>query len=132
MRLLAHGIDLVETARIAAVLSDHPQRFLTRCFTPQEAADAETHQQPSRRHEFLAGRFAVKEAVLKALGTGLSGGVSWTDIETTRHPSGAPELRLTGSAAARAKELDIVDWKVSISHAGGTVIASVIALGQIE
>lgn len=126
MRIISHGIDIVETARIAAVLADHPQRFLERCFTPIEATEAGTGP---RRTEFLAGRFAVKEGVLKALGTGLSGGVSWTDIETLRDPSGAPRLSLKGSAAARAAELGIQQWQASISHAGGIAVASVIAMG---
>jgi len=125
MRIVSHGIDLVETARIAAVLADHPQRFLDRCFTPLEVGEAGTGP---RRNEHLAGRFAVKEGVLKALGTGLSGGVSWTDIEVSRQPSGAPSVRLQGSAAARAAELGIDQWMVSISHTAGIAVASVIAI----
>ncbi len=127
MRIISHGIDLVEVARVAAVLGDHPRRFLDRCFTAREAEEA---GDGPRRVEYLAGRFAVKEGVLKALGTGLSGGVSWTDIETVREASGAPRLTLAGSAAARAAELGITGWRVSISHAGGIAVASVIAMGE--
>lgn len=129
MRIVSHGIDIVEVRRIAALLSGHPERFLERCFTAAEAAAASESTAQPRRDEFLAGRFAAKEGVLKALGTGLSGGVKWTDIEVARSVSGAPELRLTGSARARASELGITGWLVSISHAGGVAIASVIALG---
>lgn len=141
MRIVSHGIDIVEVRRIEAVLSGHPERFLERCFTALEAAQADevgpagspgsgsAGPASGRRLEYLAGRFAAKEGVLKALGTGLSGGVKWTDIEVARSASGAPELRLSGSARARAEELGIRGWLVSISHAAGVAIASVIATG---
>ncbi|MFM9956562.1 MAG: holo-ACP synthase [Phycisphaerales bacterium] len=147
MRIVSHGIDIVEVQRIGAVLSNHPERFLERCFTALEVAQADDAGPPARvgggapgvvegeaqfsvrRLEYLAGRFAAKEGVLKALGTGLSGGVKWTDIEVARSPSGAPDLRLSGSARARAEELGIAGWLVSISHAAGVAIASVIATG---
>lgn len=115
MPLIAHGIDLVDIARIARLLAEHEGRFRARCYTARELALADDAG-PARRAEFLAGRFAAKEAVLKALGTGLSGGVAWTDIEIDREPSGAPLLRLTGAAAARAAELGIARWLISISH----------------
>lgn len=128
MTPIAHGIDLVEIDRIAGMLTEHPQRFVERCFTAgeQRAADGGT-----RRAEYFAGRFAAKEAILKALGTGLSGGVSWTDLEVARDPGGAPVIHLFGAAAARAAELGITRWLVSISHTRGSAVASVIALGSV-
>ena len=76
MNIKGHGVDIVETARIRRMLGDHPERFLKRVFTADERAYAESR--PKRTDEHLAGRFASKEAVLKVLGTGWSGGIAWT------------------------------------------------------
>src|SRR2546429_96084 len=79
MPILGHGIDIVETRRIADLLENHGERFLERCFT---TAEREYCYRNNKRHiEHLAGRFAAKEAVLKVLGTGWRGGIAWTDIE---------------------------------------------------
>lgn len=130
MPISAHGIDLVEVARVQRVLSDHPERFLERCFTAREVADADASG-PARRGEVLAGRFAAKEAVFKALGTGLSGGMSWTDVEVVRRESGQPEVRLSGRAARRAEELGISSWVVSISHTGGAPAGLALAVASV-
>ena len=114
MAIIGHGIDIVETARIARMLEEHGQRFLDRCFTPEEQRYASGNRK--RYHEHLAGRFAAKEAVLKVLGTGWSGKVSWTDIEIVRESSGQPTVRLEGECARIAGLLGIVRWHVSISH----------------
>lgn len=127
MRTLAHGIDMVEVARIRAMLERHDQRFLERVFTKDEAAYAADHQ---RRPEHLAARFAAKEAALKALGTGWSSGVAWTEVEVCREPSGKPTLRLTGRAAVIAAEQGITQWLISITHTEQHAMASVIALGE--
>jgi len=127
MRIVGHGIDLVEIARIERLLTDHPDRFPARCFTPAELALAGDDK---GRAEHLAGRFAAKEAILKALGTGLSQGIEWTDIEVARADSGAPEVRLRGHALAIADRLGIRSWFVSISHAGALAMASAIAVGE--
>lgn len=124
MNAHAHGIDLVEVARIERMLSDHGDRFLERVFTLHERGDCDTT--PSRRAERLAARFAVKEAALKALGTGWRSGIAWTDVETRLEPSGAPVLRLHGRARELAEEQGLGRWLVSISHAGGLATASVI------
>ena len=121
----AHGIDLVEVARIERMIADHGERFLERVFTGHERGDCEAT--PARRAERLAARFAVKEAALKALGTGWRSGIAWTDVETRLEPSGAPVLRLHGRARELAQEQGLVRWIVSISHAGGLATASVIA-----
>lgn len=127
MPVLGHGIDLTETARIAALLGDHPQRFLERCFTEREVSDAGTGP---RQVEHLAARFAAKEAALKALGTGWAQGVGWTDIAVHRAESGRPELMVTGRAAAIAAERGIVRWHVSLTHTRQHAVASVIAEGD--
>ena len=120
----AHGIDLVEVSRIERMLADHGDRFLERVFTAHERGDCDAT--PARRAERLAARFAVKEAALKALGTGWRSGIAWTDVETRLEPSGAPVLRLHGRAREIAAEQGLVRWMVSISHAGGLATASVI------
>jgi holo-[acyl-carrier protein] synthase len=125
-RILGHGVDLVEIARIAALAERHGERFLQRCFCPEELALAEGRK---RQFEHLAGRFAAKEAILKALGTGWRGGIAWTDMNLRREPSGAPRLELTGETAAIAEKLGIHRWLVSMSHTETHAIASAIAVG---
>ena len=88
MHIVGHGIDLVEVSRIAELLERHGERFLERCFTAAERGYSDASVK--RREEHLAARFAAKEAVLKALGTGWRDGIAWTDIEVVRRPSGQP------------------------------------------
>lgn len=123
---IAHGVDLVEVARIERVLAEHAERFLERVFTAAEREYAAKSR--LRQAEHLAGRFAVKEAVLKALGTGWSGGIAWTDIEVVRTAAGAPGVLLSGEAGEVAKRLGITGWLVSISHTDVTAMGSVIGL----
>jgi holo-[acyl-carrier protein] synthase len=127
MRILGHGIDLVEVSRIAEMLERHPERFIERVFTKAEAAHGEGHK---RRTEHLAARFAAKEAVLKALGTGWSSGVAWTDIEVVRLPTGQPTIKLSGRAAEIALQQGVSDWRISITHTDSQAMASVIAIGS--
>ncbi len=127
MRIIGHGIDIVEVARIGAMLQAHGQRFVTRCFTEAESGYAESARR--RRAEHYAARFACKEAVLKALGTGWRDGISWRDIEVRRGPSGQPNVVLTGRCAQIADELGIEHWHVSLSHTDTIATASVIGSG---
>ena len=124
---IGHGIDLVETSRIAGMVEEHGQRFLDRCFTPAEQAYCMKSQK--RCVEHLAGRFAAKEAVLKVLGTGWRGGIAWTDIEVIKEESGQPLIRLTGECARIASERGITRWMISISHIETHATASAIGLG---
>jgi holo-[acyl-carrier protein] synthase len=123
-RILGHGIDLVEVARIAEMVREHGDRFLDRCFSPAERAHAGTGP---RRDEHLAARFAAKEAVLKALGTGWARGIGWTDIEVVCEPSGRPTLVLTGRAEEIAAEAGVRVWHLSLTHTAQHAIASAIA-----
>ena len=125
MRSLSHGVDLVEVSRIRDMLDRHADRFLERVFTKDEAAYAADHQ---RRPEHLAARFAAKEAVLKALGTGWRTGIAWTDVEVVA-TAAAPEVRLHNEAARVAASRGITRWSLSISHAAGLAMASAIATG---
>ncbi len=124
---LGHGIDLVPVPRIAEMVARHGDRFLQRVFTRAERDYADAN--PRRRTEHLAARFAAKEAVLKALGTGWRDGIAWTDVEVIREPSGMPSVRLHGRAATIAAELGVTGWMLSLTHAGEHAAASAIAWG---
>ncbi len=124
MPIIGTGVDIVETARIADLLGNHPERFLERCFTKGEQEDSKSNK---RQNEHLAARFAAKEAALKALGTGWSQGIGWTDIEVVKEPSGKPYLKITGRAAEIADELGITKWHLSLSHISTHAIAMAIA-----
>ena len=123
---MGHGVDLVEIERIERMLEDHGDHFLQRCFVASEIAYADVA--PALRGERIAARFAAKEAVLKALGTGLRDGIDWKDITITRNDLGAPGVVLGGRAAEIAAERGISGWRISLSHAGGFAMASVLAL----
>ena len=127
MRIIGHGIDIVETARIARMIEEHGQRFLDRCFTTAEQEYADNR---ARQVEHLAGRFAAKEAILKALATGWRDGIAWTDAEVAKEPSGRPTVQLHGKCAEVAAQLGITDWSISISHIESHATASAIATGQ--
>lgn len=126
MHTIAHGVDIVENARFASLLDRHPERARRRLFTEAELAYAWGKK---REIEHLAARFAAKEAVLKALGTGWADGIAWTDVEVTRADNGRPGVRLSGLAAETAERLGIGDWLLSLSHTEHHAMASAIALG---
>jgi holo-[acyl-carrier protein] synthase len=124
-RIVGHGIDLVEVERFARLLEQHAGRADHRLFTSAELDYAAAN--PRRRAEHLAARFAAKEAALKALGTGWSQGIAWTDVEVIREAAGRPELCVTGRAAGIAQEHGITRWHVSLTHVRGMAMASVLA-----
>lgn len=116
---LRSGIDLVEISRLEALNPAIRERFLARVFTPAELAAAQG------RWDTLAGRFAAKEAVVKALGCGI-GVVAWKDIEILRTKSGEPLLVLHGAAQRLATELGLTTWSISISHTRASAVATAI------
>ena len=123
--VLGHGVDLVEVARIDRMLQEHGERFLERVYT---AAEADYARAGGRRMgERLAARFAVKEAAMKALGTGWRSGIAWTDAEVVHGADGAPTLRVHGQLAERAAVAGIDRWLVSITHTDHLAMASVLA-----
>lgn len=128
MHIVGHGVDIVAVKRIAEMVERHSDHFLARVFTLGERGYAESSAR--RRDEHLAGRFAAKEAAMKALGTGWRNGIAWTDIEVVLLPSGQPSLRVTGAARDRALGAGISRWHVSISHTDDMAMASVIAEGE--
>ena len=118
------GVDLVEVARISRVVERHGERFLRRIYTPLEMEKVH-----GSREQYLAARFAAKEAVFKALGTGWGGGVRWVDVEVDNLPSGQPVLALQGLAQARAEALGVKRSHLTISHTAGHAMAQVILEG---
>lgn len=121
--ILRTGIDLVEIQRIENIEPGILERFLLRVFTPLEL------EQSGRSLVSLAGRFTAKEAVVKALGTGI-GDVHWHDVEILTDPEGAPFVKLRGEADKRSKELHLLSWSLSISHTHSHAIALAVAIGE--
>ena len=126
MSLISLGIDLVEVSRVQALLERHEDRFKSRVFTAAEIAYCESCAKPAIH---FAARFAAKEAVAKALGTGVSDGVIWTEIEVLCATNGAPSVALHGGAQAKATELGIHGWRISLTHTDEMAAANVAALG---
>ncbi len=127
--IVAHGIDIVDVTRVSTMLEKHGQKFIDRCFTQIEQ-DAANVQSLGMRAERFAARYAAKEAVLKALGTGLAGGIEWIDIGVSRE-DGPPMVTLQGRAKEIAEKQGITEWRLSLSHAGGMAMASVIGIGGL-
>lgn len=117
------GLDISEIDRIEAALTRHGAAILRRLFTPEEVAYCESHKNKFERY---AGRFAAKEAGMKALGTGWRRGVRWRDIEVVREPSGKPTLRLAGVALEIAQRMGVKNISLSITHSGNLALAEVI------
>ncbi len=123
--MLTTGVDMIEIARVERALARYGDRFLERVFTLSEVLYCRA------RPAELAARFAAKEAVAKALGVGMRmmarDGVYWQDVEVVGDRRGKPLVRLSGRAAARADELGLTEWAVSLSHTREHAIAFVVA-----
>ena len=120
--MIRTGVDIVEVERIARAITRHGERFYKRIYTQQERVDSLDHTAS------LAARFAAKEAVSKALGTGI-GKVNWKDIEILHDDHKGPILRLHGYACEMASDLGLSDWSISLSHTHSLAIAFVMAHG---
>lgn len=121
------GVDVVETARVLRLQEKFGGRFKSRVFTAREQAYCDAMPRPELHY---AARFCAKEAVSKALKTGLSGGIRWTDIEIVNTPSGAPEVVLHGKAAERLAELRGLCVDISLSHSDSLAAASAVILTE--
>ncbi|MDA0797488.1 MAG: holo-ACP synthase [Chloroflexi bacterium] len=119
MQDISVGVDIIEISRVAATVDRFGDRFLQRIYTANEIAYCRG------RAPQLAARFAAKEAVMKALGTGTRG-VGWREVEVTRKRTGEPGIELHGRAAERAKKLGIDRLALSISHSRDYAVASVV------
>ncbi len=118
--MLCTGVDMIEVERIRAAVARHGERFTQRIYTPREWALF------GQNTASLAARWAAKEAVAKALGTGI-GTVEWLEIEILRGPDKEPELHLHGKAQALAEQKGLCNWSLSISHTHDHAIAFVVA-----
>ena len=121
---MVNGVDMIEIPRVRRVAERYGQRFFNRVYTERE-------QRYCRgRAPQLATRFAAKEAVMKALGTGIRG-VPWKDVEVVRRPGRAPTIELHGKAAAHAERMGIRQIAVSLSHSNEMAIAFVVAESEL-
>ncbi|CAN5377703.1 holo-ACP synthase [soil metagenome] len=125
MDIIGLGFDTTDIPRIAATYKRYGERFLRRIYTDGEIAYCMRRRDPVPS---LAGRFASKEAAMKALGTGHSQGVLWKDIEVVRH-GGPPQLRLHGGAARRAEAMGVRKSLLTITHSDALAMAQVLMLG---
>jgi holo-[acyl-carrier protein] synthase len=125
-RILGLGLDAAEIPRIAAAIERYGDRFLQRIFTPGEIAYCTRRRTPAVH---FAGRFAAKEAAMKALGTGRSRGVLWRDVEIVRR-GGPPQLAFHGGAARRLAEIGGRSALVTLTHTGDFALAHVILLAE--
>jgi holo-[acyl-carrier protein] synthase len=127
MEILGIGTDIVECPRIGKMIEQHGELFLRRVYTPREIRYCQ-----ARKHaiEHFAGRWAAKEAILKAMGTGWSRGIAWTDIEVRNSSGGQPQVLVGGVAKEVARERGIGDILISISHCRTYATAYAMALAR--
>jgi holo-[acyl-carrier protein] synthase len=123
--MLATGVDIIEIERIKRSINRFGDKLCKRIFTPQEQTYC------AGKLTSLAGRYAIKEAVSKALGTGI-GDIAWTDIEVINDERGKPELILHNNAKALAAKQGLTQWSISISHTNTHAIGFAVALGTTE
>ena len=121
--IVGSGIDITEVRRIQKVVERYGQRFLDRVYTAAEQAYCLGRRNGA---ESLAARFAAKEAAAKALGTGISHGVTWSEIEVVRDPRGKPGLRFHGRAGDLATRLGVTNAALSLTHTSEHAMASVV------
>ncbi len=127
MAIVSLGLDLARIDRLEAAYGRHGERLLERLFTPAERAYCDRRK---ARFTHYAGRFAVKEAVMKVLGTGWRAGVRWRDLEVLRDPGQAPRVELHGESAAIAARRGIARILVTITHDAG--LAAAVAVAESE
>jgi holo-[acyl-carrier protein] synthase len=124
--IVGMGIDIAEVDRVKGAIERHGEAFLRRVYTPRERAYCEKFK---NKYERYAGRFAAKEAAMKALGTGWSRGVRWVDVEVVRQSGGRPTVLLAGEAAKVASALGVERVALSITHTAAQAFAQVIFEG---
>jgi holo-[acyl-carrier protein] synthase len=125
--IIGLGLDATDIPRIAATISRYGERFTHRIFTEGEVAYCMRRREPAIH---FAGRFASKEAAMKALGTGHAQGVLWRDVEVVRRPGGPPQLQLHGGAALRFAKIGGRSSQLTITHSDALALAQVIILGE--
>lgn len=129
MNVVGIGTDIVEVLRIAQMIERHGDLFITRVYTEHEIEYCQCRKQSTQHY---AGRWAAKEAVLKALGTGWRRGISWRDVEVRNDASGKPTVALRGGARDIVEERGITEMLISISHCRSHATAYALAMGKGE
>ena len=127
MDILGIGTDITECLRIAQMIEHHGELFVDRVYTAEEIHYCQRRKQ-STQH--FTGRWAAKEAVLKALGTGWRRGISWRDVEVQNEPGGKPNIVLSGGARDAAQQLGVEEVLISISHCRSHATAYAVAVGD--
>ena len=127
MNVIGLGTDIIECLRIAKMIEKHGELFLKRVYTEHEVGYCSSRKAANQHY---AGRWAAKEAVLKAMGTGWSRGIRWRDIEVKVEMSGKPNVYLHGTAKEICDELGIADIMISISHCRSHATATAIAVAE--
>lgn len=127
MMIFGIGIDVVEVERVESSMAEFGERFARRVFTAAERAYCESQKTPVIHY---AARFAAKEAVAKAFGTGIGKDLSWLDIEIRRRDSGEPEVFLTGDGEKFAKKNKLTQIKISLSHAQHYAAANAVVISM--
>jgi len=127
MSVIGIGTDIVECLRIAQMIERHGELFISRVYTEDEIDYCRSRRQATQH---FAGRWAAKEAILKALGTGWRKGISWRDIEVLNNPHGRPIATLRGGAREVLEQLNIGEMMISISHCRSHATAYALALAK--
>ena len=122
-RIAGLGMDLADLERVRQALQKNGEAFALRICTPDEWAYCRKHADP-------VPRLAAREAVAKALGTGIGAKCAFTDVEVVRNDAGVPSILLHGAAGVTARELGITGWLLTMTHSGLSAAAAVIALAQ--
>jgi len=126
MNIVGIGTDIIECLRIAQMIERHGELFINRVFTPREIDYCSSRKAATQHY---AGRWAAKEAVLKAIGTGWIKGIAWRDVEVENLFGGKPRINLSGGALESAQRRGILDIMISISHCRSHAIAYATAIG---
>lgn len=129
MAVIGIGTDIVECLRIAQMIERHGEVFLQRVYTAREIEYCSTRKASTQHY---AGRWAAKEAVLKAMGTGWARGIRWRDIEVRNDEGGRPRIALGGGAREVCETLGVADMLISISHCRSHATAYALAVGRDE
>lgn len=127
MNVLGIGADIVECLRIARMIERHGELFIDRVYTPKEIRYCQSRKQATQH---FAGRWAAKEAILKALGTGWRKGISWRDIEVVNDAMGKPVVSVRGGAREIVEQRGIRELLVTVSHCRSHATAYAMALGR--
>lgn len=127
MSIIGIGTDIIEVPRIALMIEKHGEMFVQRVYTPYEIGYCRLRKSANQHY---AGRWAAKEAVLKAIGTGWAGGIQWTDIEVRNDVAGRPAISLYHAAKGVCEARGIREIQISISHCRTIAVAYAIAIGD--